>query len=84
MDDDRDEIIQRYIEHLVDNADWKDHGEQDFDPADMEMGEELDRMRELAGIEEQSADTDVDNKAMGTFTKWKKTWRSRKLRRRRS
>ena len=37
MDDDRDEVIQRYIEDLVDNADWKDHGEQDFDPADAEM-----------------------------------------------
>ena len=36
-DDDRDEIIQRYIEDTVDNADWKDHGEQDFDPADAEM-----------------------------------------------
>ena len=50
MDDDRDEIIHGDIEDLVDNADWKDHGEQDFDP-DMEMEEELDRMRELAGIE---------------------------------
>ena len=27
MDDDRDEIIHGYIEQLVDNADWKDHGE---------------------------------------------------------
>ena len=71
MDDDRDEIIHGYIEQLVDNADWKDHGEQDFDRADMEMGEELDRMRELAGIEEQSADTDVDNKAMNSFTKYR-------------
>jgi len=31
MDDDRDEVIQRYIEDLVDNADWKDHGEQDLE-----------------------------------------------------
>ena len=51
-DDDRDEIIQIYVEELVDNADWKDHGEQDFDPADMEMEEDLNRMRHLAGIEE--------------------------------
>jgi hypothetical protein len=27
MDDDRDEVIHGYIEDLVDNADWKDHGE---------------------------------------------------------
>jgi hypothetical protein len=26
-DDDRDEIIQRYVEDVVDNADWKEHGE---------------------------------------------------------
>jgi len=45
MDDDRDEIIHGYIEQLVDNADWKDHGEMDHD-----MAEELDRMRELAGL----------------------------------
>ena len=61
MDDDRDEIIHGYIEQLVDNADWKDHGEQDFDPADMEMGEELDRMRELAGIEHIAEEWDWDS-----------------------
>jgi hypothetical protein len=71
MDDDRDEIIQRHAEDTVDSADWKDHGEQDVEPADMEMEEELDRMRELAGIEEQSADLDVDHKAMSTFTKYR-------------
>ena len=52
-DDDRDEIIQIYVEELVDNADWKDHGEMDVDPADMEMGEDLNRMRHLAGLEER-------------------------------
>ena len=47
MDDDRDKIIHGYIEQLVDNADWKDHGEMDHD-----VDEDLQRMRELAGIEE--------------------------------
>ena len=79
MDDDRDEIIHGYIEQLVDNADWKDHGEQDFDPADMEMEEELDRMRELAGIEtDESLMADPEfkyNKKMPysqNFAIWKK------------
>ena len=42
MDDDRDEIIQRYIETLVDNADWKDHGEpaEALDLSDMYSEEE--------------------------------------------
>ena len=44
MDDDRDEIIQRYIEDTVDNADYKDHGEMDYDMADME------EMKKLAGL----------------------------------
>ena len=52
MDDDRDEIIQRYVEDLVDNADWKDHGGQDFDPADAEMEESLSKLRKLAGLPE--------------------------------
>ena len=52
MDDDRDEIIQRYIKDLVDNADWKDHGEQDFDPADAEMEEALNQLRKLSGLGE--------------------------------
>jgi len=47
MDDDRDEIIQRHAEDTVDNADWKDYGGMDHD-----MEEDLERMRELAGIEE--------------------------------
>lgn len=79
MDDDRDEIIHGYIEQLVDNADWKDHGEQDFDPADMEMEEDLDRMRELAGIEtDESLMADPQfkyNKNMPksqNFANWKK------------
>ena len=42
MDDDRDEIIQRYIETLVDNAEWKDHGEpaEALDLSDMYSEEE--------------------------------------------
>ena len=59
-DDDRDEIIQIYVEDLVDNADWKDHGEMDFDPADMEMEEELNRMRHLAGLEEKKYNFGAD------------------------
>ncbi len=47
MDDDRDEIIHGYIEQLVDNADWKDHGEMDHD-----VDEDLQKMRELAGLGE--------------------------------
>jgi hypothetical protein len=43
MDDDRDEIVHGYVEDLVDSADWKDHGEP-------EMDEDLQRMRELAGL----------------------------------
>ena len=58
MDDDRDEIIHGYIEQLVDDADWKDHGEMDYD---REMGEDLDRMRELAGIEHIAEEWDWDS-----------------------
>jgi len=43
MDDDRDEIIHAHAEETVDNADWKDHGEP-------EMDEDVQRMRELAGL----------------------------------
>jgi len=62
MDDDRDEVIQGYIEQLVDNADWKDHGEYDYEPEDAEMEEAIDgtvdkaieeamlELRKLAGI----------------------------------
>jgi hypothetical protein len=62
MDDDRDEVIQGYIEQLVDNADWKDHGEYDHEPEDAEMEEAIDgtvdkaieeamlELRKLAGI----------------------------------
>ena len=45
MDDDRDEVIHGYIEDLVDNADWKDHGEPEVD-------EDIQRMRDLAGLGE--------------------------------
>ena len=47
MDDDRDEIIHGYIEQLVDNADWKDHSDMDHD-----VDEDLQKMRELAGLGE--------------------------------
>ena len=56
MDDDRDEIIHGYIEDLVDNADWKDHGGYDYDPADMEMESidkqiaEYNELRKLSGL----------------------------------
>ena len=44
-DDDRDEILNGYIEDLVHNADYKDHGEPAVD-------EDLQRMRHLAGLDE--------------------------------
>lgn len=48
MDDDRDEIIQRYIETLVDNADWKDHGEpaEALDLSDMYSEEEVNEFQQ--------------------------------------
>ena len=66
MDDDRDEIVHGYVEDLVDSADWKDHGEP-------EMDEDLQRMRELAGIEENmdSADAQVSRKSLDTFVKYR-------------
>jgi hypothetical protein len=66
MDDDRDEIIQLHAEETVDNADWKDHGEMDYD---RDMEEDLDRMRELAGIEEMSADNDISRDGLDSFAK---------------
>ena len=66
MDDDRDEIIQIHAEETVDNADWKDHGEMDYD---RDMEEDLDRMRELAGIEEMSADNDISRDGLDSFAK---------------
>lgn len=62
MDDDRDEVIHGYIEDLVDNADWKDHGEPEVD-------EDIQRMRDLAGIEEMSTDAYV--KDMASFPKYR-------------
>lgn len=62
-DDDRDEIIQIYVEELVDNADWKDHGEMDYDPEDLDVEEAItdtsskaldsamDELRKLAGLD---------------------------------
>ena len=41
-DDDRDECIQIHAEETVDNADWKDHGEYDFEPEDADMEEAID------------------------------------------
>ena len=52
MDDDRDEVVHGWIESLVDNADWKDHGEPD-----QELTDDLNRLRKLSGLEEQSTKT---------------------------
>ena len=52
MDDDRDSIVQGYIEQLVDDADWKDQGEPD-----QELTDDLNRLRKLSGLEEQSTKT---------------------------
>ena len=66
MDDDRDEVIHGYIEDLVDNADWKDHGEQDFDPADMEMEE---------GVVDNQVGLKVYNdKSPLSYSDWYKEW----------
>ena len=77
MDDDRDEIIQRHAEDTVDNADWKDHGGMDHD-----MEEDLQKMRELAGLGEadfvpynKSTQADLDKK-MAKATPPKKDSRS--------
>ena len=69
MDDDRDEVVHGYIEDVVHNADYKDHGEMDVDPADMEMEEALNRMRHLAGMEEASSDTDLMLKDFNAYGK---------------
>ncbi len=62
-DDDRDECIQIHVEELVDNADWKDHGEMDYDPEDLDVEEAItdtsskaldsamDELRKLAGLD---------------------------------
>ena len=62
-DDDRDECIQIHVEELVDNADWKDHGEMDYDPEDLDVEEAvidtsskaldsaMDELRKLAGLD---------------------------------
>ena len=52
MDDDRDEVAQGYIEDVVHNADYKDHGEYDFDPEDAEMMDSIEELKKLAGLEE--------------------------------
>ena len=61
MDDDRDEIVQRYIEDTVDNADYKDRGEYEG-----EAMEDLDRLRQLAGMEEASPSAAATKAARGT------------------
>ena len=61
-DDDRDEILNGYIEDLVHNADYKDHGEQDFDSEDMEMMDSIEDLKKLAGIEETNCDTKKEEK----------------------
>ena len=62
-DDDRDECIQLYVEELVDNADWKDHGGMDSDPADLDVEEAvsdtsnkalktaMEELKKLAGLD---------------------------------
>jgi hypothetical protein len=69
MDDDRDEVVHGYIEDVVHNADYKDHGEPDYDPEDMEMEEALNRMRHLAGMEEASPDSDLMLKDFNAYGK---------------
>lgn len=55
-DDDRDECIQLYIEELVDNADYKDHGEYESvehaieETADNALESAMVELRKLAGI----------------------------------
>ncbi len=66
MDDDRDEVIHGYIEDLVDNADWKDHGEQDFDPADMEMEEGV--------VDNQIGLKVYNDKSPLSYSDWYKEW----------
>ena len=61
MDDDRDEVAQGYIEDVVNNADYKDHGEYEGEPM-----EDLDRMRQLAGMEEASPSAAATKAAKGT------------------
>ena len=43
MDDDRDEVAQGYIEDVVHNADYKDHGAAMYDEA-------LEELKKLAGL----------------------------------
>ena len=65
MDDDRDEVIHGYIEDLVDNADWKDHGEMDYDE-DMEMEE---------GVVDNQVGLKVYNdKSPLSYSDWYKEW----------
>ena len=77
MDDDRDEILQMHAEETVDNADWKDHGEMDYDPQDMDMGEDIQKLKKLAGIEEadvmdrESDDAGLTNDAFKQYVDYK-------------
>ena len=66
MDDDRDEIIHGYIEDLVDNADWKDHGGMDYDPADMEMEEGV--------VDNQMGLKVYNDKSPLSYSDWYKEW----------
>jgi len=61
MDDDRDEVVQGYIEDVVNSADYKDHGEYEGEPM-----EDLNRLRELAGMEEASPSAAATKAARGT------------------
>jgi hypothetical protein len=45
MDDDRDEVVQGYIEDVVSSADYKDHGEYESIEE-----KELETLKKLAGL----------------------------------
>ncbi len=73
MDDDRDTIVQGYIEQLVDDADWKDHG----DAPDQELTDDLNRLRKLSGLDEAGTKTKngctvYDDGSPLSFADWRK------------
>jgi hypothetical protein len=47
MDDDRDEVVQGYIEQVCDNAEYKDHGEPEMAQEHIDALEELKKMAGL-------------------------------------
>jgi len=52
MDDDRDEVVQGYIEDVVNSADYKDHGEYESieDTTSKALEAAMAELRALAGI----------------------------------